>query len=96
LALKFQQTSNTTAKKIVLQKFEIHILKKQNFLLSSFIKMNSKQLFTKKLYAKEEAKIKLLKLLLIQGYFHGVLTLSGGTFLQFSQMFCSLNKILYS
>jgi len=45
--------------------------------------MNNKQLFTKKLQAKEGAKIKLFMPLLIQGYFLWCLTFFGGFFCSF-------------
>jgi len=58
--------------------------------------MNSKQLFTKKLLAKERAKIKLFMVLLMQGYFLWCLTCFGGTFLQFSQKFFIWYKVMHA
>jgi len=49
--------------------------------------MNSKQLFTKKLRAKQGAKIKLFKILLIQGYLLWYATFFGGTFSNFLKSF---------
>jgi len=57
--------------------------------------MKTKQLFTRRLQAIEGAKIKLFMLFLIQGYFLWCQTFFGGTFLQFSQKYCTRYKILH-